>query len=267
MGAVTIGPVVLAGDRLAVIVGLTVFMIVTAILSARVDLRIGKWSAQATILGLVAARLGHVAENSASFMTDPLRIFAVWQGGFPRLWAAIAVAIVLVYHVRTLRLALWSTFALGLSLVAWSAAWQLTAATAATPMPAAVLEHVDGRQVALAEVADNPIVINLWATWCPPCRREMPMMTEVAARTNDVVFLFINQGEGRKAIQSYLAATGLAPDNILLDPFHQIGRHYGASGLPTTLFLGRDGQLRSSYVGEMSRETLLDAVAQLKEKP
>lgn len=266
MGAVTIGPLVFAGDRLAAMAGIGVFMIVSTILAARVDPRIGRWSTQALVLGLVAARLGHILENAASFTAEPLRVFAVWQGGFSWPWAAIAVVVVSLFQLRPPRFALWAAFALALSLVVWNTIWQLTTATAATPMPTAVLEHLDDRRVSLGEVADGPAVVNLWATWCPPCRREMPMMAEVAAATDDVDFLFVNQGEGRADIEAYLASEGLALDHVLLDPVQRVGRHYGAPGLPTTLFLGADGRLRSVHVGEISQEGLLNAIAQLKEK-
>ncbi|KAF0096493.1 MAG: redoxin domain-containing protein [Rhodospirillaceae bacterium] len=264
MQAVSIGPFIFAGDRLAAIVGIGVFMIVTTILAVRVDRRFGSWSTLVLVAGLVAARLGHVIEHAGSFAAEPLRIFAVWQGGFSWAWATIAVAIVSVLYVRSLRFGLWSAFALGLSLIAWNTVWQLTTAIPATPMSATVLEHLDGRRMSLAEPGHKPVVINLWATWCPPCRRELPMMAEVAAATNDVAFMFVNQGEGRAAIEAYLAAAGLSLDGVLLDPLRTVSRHYGTPGLPVTLFIGADGRLRSAHVGEISRETLTNGLSRLK---
>jgi prolipoprotein diacylglyceryltransferase len=91
MQAVSIGPLVFSGDRLAAIVGIGAFTAVTLILSSRLDPRIGRWSTWALIAGLITARLGHVIENAASFAAEPWRILAVWQGGFSWPWAAVSL--------------------------------------------------------------------------------------------------------------------------------------------------------------------------------
>lgn len=110
----------------------------------------------------------------------------------------------------------------------------------------------------------KPIVINLWATWCPPCGREMPMMADVAQSNSDVTFVFANQGEGRQQIQTYLDDNNINLDHVLLDGFGDLRRHYGAPGLPATLFIGSDGVLRHAHLGEISRETLQARITALQ---
>ena len=88
MQAVSLGPFVFAGDRLAAISGIVAFMVATSILSSRLDPRLTRWSTWTLIAGLIAARLGHVIENASSFAAEPWRILAVWQGGFSWPWAA-----------------------------------------------------------------------------------------------------------------------------------------------------------------------------------
>lgn len=107
------------------------------------------------------------------------------------------------------------------------------------------------------------MVINLWASWCPPCRREMPMMAELARSTEAAEFVFANQGENRDSIDRYLADNGISLDHVLLDSFGDLARHYGAPGLPATLFVGPDGVLEHAHLGEISREALQSRISGL----
>jgi thiol-disulfide isomerase/thioredoxin len=151
---------------------------------------------------------------------------------------------------------LWVVFASGASLAAWNIVYQLTSADLQTPLPTATFEHLDGRRTVLGQTDGKPIVINLWASWCPPCRREMPLLAKVAARRHDVAFLFVNQGEDGAKISTYLASSGLSLSDVLLDPLGETARHYRTPGLPSTLFVGSDGKLRSVQIGEISPEAL-----------
>src|SRR3546814_14561413 len=67
----------------------------------------------------------------------------------------------------------------------------------------------------------RPMVLNLWATWCPPCRREMPVLEQAQGRYPGVVFVLVNQGEDRGTIHRYLDRAGLDLDHVLLDPHSQ----------------------------------------------
>jgi thiol-disulfide isomerase/thioredoxin len=263
MQAVSIGPLIFAGDRLAAIVGIGAFMAVTSVLSSRLDPRIGRWSNWALIVGLSTARLGHVIENASSFAAEPWRILAVWQGGFSWTWAAGSVVAVSVALVRTRRTAIGVLVSLATALFTWNIVWQLTNATPSTPMPAVALENIKGGDTSLTAFTGKPVVVNLWASWCPPCRREMPMMAEMAAARDDVTFLFVNQGERRTTIEGYLNNAKLSLSNVLLDARMDVPRHYATPGLPVTLFIGVDGKLRSLHVGEISREALTGALSRL----
>lgn len=263
MQVVSIGPLVFAGDRLAAIVGIGAFLIATSILSSRLDARIGRWSNWALIAGLIAARLGHVVENASSFAAEPWRILALWQGGFSWPWAAGTVVAVSMILVRTRRTAIGVVVSLAAALLAWNVVWQLTNATPSTPMPDMALENINGGDTSLMAFAGKPLVVNLWASWCPPCRREMPMMAEMAAARDDVTFLFVNQGETRPAIEGYLSNEKLTLSNVLLDARMDVPRHYSTPGLPVTLFIGADRKLRSVHVGEISREALTGALNRL----
>lgn len=145
----------------------------------------------------------------------------------------------------------------------WATVYPPPAATASTPLPPLMLKQLDGGSIDFAKIKGKPLVINLWATWCPSCRHEMPMMAEIAASTDKVTFLFVNQGEDVAKIRAFFDAENIKLRHVVLDPGSQVARHYGARGLPMTLFIGADGLSRVAYMGEISREALSKYVARL----
>jgi thiol-disulfide isomerase/thioredoxin len=263
MDAVSIGPLVMAADRFAVVLGVFIFTFVSGVLAHRVDQRFQAWSWWVLLGGIVAARLGHVAIHWRSFAAEPLRTLALWEGGFYWPPAAFAILLTVFLVLKTARQRLWSLLPLALALVVWNTAWQLTGGAQAIALPAKSFPTLAGQEQMLDGKTGKPMVINLWATWCPPCRREMPMMAQVAASSQAVDFVFANQGEGREAILRYLSREKIELETILLDQFIDLSRHYGAPGLPATLFIGADGVLQHAHLGEISREILQSKIARL----
>jgi len=102
----------------------------------------------------------------------------------------------------------------------------------------------------------QPTVINLWASWCPPCRREMPMLEMAQKKYPDVHFVFINQGESQVTVHQYLEEEGLELKNLWLDSTGRSGEAIGSKGLPSTLFLDRAGDIQSTRLGELSAASL-----------
>lgn len=263
MNAVAIGPLVFASDRFAVISGIFVFLIVTSILARRVDPAVGRWSTWALFGGLVAARIGHVALNWESFAGEPWRIVAFWQGGFQPIAGFVALLAVSAWFIRSLKAGIAAAGALALSLGIWNGVALSTSTTLDQPAPTIALPRLEGSPLAISDVSGKPSVVNLWASWCPPCRREMLLLAEVAAGRNDLAFLFVNQGEDAETVRSYLAREKLNSDQVLLDRSMQIARYYQTIGLPITLFLRADGTLAAMHVGEISREALNAAIEKL----
>ncbi len=256
MKVIGIGPFVFGSGELAAILGIFVFILLTSILARRVDRSIVPWSTGAMVAGFAAARLGHVGLYWQSFRTEPLRAFAFWQGGFEPATGLAGILVVSLFYIRSLKVGLAAAAALGLSAIVWIGVAQLTQATLGQPAPTFALPKIDGSQATVSDFAGKPVVINLWASWCPPCRREMPLLADVAATRSDVVFLFVNQGEAPHTIRSYFDREKLSIGNILLDQSMLVPRHYNTPGLPITLFLRSDGTLASIHVGEISREAL-----------
>ena len=134
----------------------------------------------------------------------------------------------------------------------------------ARPMPPGIaLADLNGRWTELDHAEGEPRVINLWATWCPPCRREMPMVMDVAKQST-VPVLLANQGESVGQIRAYLAGEGLSDDGILTDPGGLLGEATGSPALPTTLFVDGDGNIARIHTGEISRAALTAAIRDLE---
>lgn len=264
MNAITIGPFMLSIDRLVALVGIFAFIVVTSVVSRNASPAVARWSTTGLIVGIIAARIAHVVLNWSTFAEDPWRAVAVWQGGFYWPAGVFAATVLLLVEVRDTRGRFAGLAGVAVGLFVWNAASALTSGVDPVPLPGSPLQTLGGVAVSLPELAGKPMVINLWATWCPPCRREMPMMAEVAASSRDVTFVFVNQGEDLFRIHRYLSREGLLLPNVLMDGLGELGGHYGAPGLPATLFVGADGRLVDIHVGEISREALLQEVLDIR---
>jgi thiol:disulfide interchange protein DsbG len=119
-------------------------------------------------------------------------------------------------------------------------------------LPATELATLDRGTTSLSAMSGKPMVVNLWATWCPPCRREMPVLADAQARRGDVTFAFVNQGEPENVIREYLRGEDMQLRNVLLDLFSSVSQEAGSRGLPTTLFFDADGRLVDTHMGELS---------------
>jgi len=220
------------------------------------------------LVGLLVARLAFVVRYFEHFQGEPWRVIDIRDGGFiawPGLLAVLALGAWQGWRDRGLRKPLGIALATGV--LAWgSGSYVLHSLEQGTRLPGLALRDAEGRPVALEDYAGQPLVVNLWATWCPPCRREMPVLAEAQAREQDTLFLFVNQGEGSGEIERFFAAQGLALDNVLLDSGGRLGQHVGSTALPTTLFYDAEGRQVGSHLGELSRASLARALEVLKEE-
>ena len=119
------------------------------------------------------------------------------------------------------------------------------APTGPKPVPELTFLDGDGNEVTLAEFRGEVVVLNLWATWCAPCRREMPSLDRLQAKYGDdgleVIALSLDRGDIAKvrAFFDELAISSLA---LYQDPKGRVGRELAAPGLPTTVVIDRAGQ-------------------------
>lgn len=124
--------------------------------------------------------------------------------------------------------------------------------------------RLDGGKGSLAAYRGKVVLVNLWATWCPPCQREMPVMQQAQASNPDVNIVFVNQGEESRTIAAFLDRHSLVLRHVLVDPQHQTGAALGHRALPTTLFFDAEGRLADTRIGELSQATLTQRLTRLR---
>lgn len=124
----------------------------------------------------------------------------------------------------------------------------------AEPKPLSEIRFVDGagRQRSLADFRGKTVLLNIWATWCVPCREEMPTLDrlqgELGAPDFEVVALSIDRG-GVAAVRPFYAETGIKRLGIYIDRSGGATQKLGVVGIPTTLLIGRDGREIGRFVG------------------
>lgn len=214
------------------------------------------------LIGLLCARLGFVARYWSMYADDPLQIIDIRDGGFLP-WAGLLAVLLGAawcgWRQASLRRPLgWGLFSGALFWLL--ASWASHLYEQGTQLPDLALRDAQGHSVALHSHRGRPLVINLWATWCPPCRREMPVLQQAQHDYPGVTFLFVNQGETPQIVTNFLATTGLNLSHVLFDTGGQLAQQVGSMALPTTLFYDAEGRLVGSHLGELSRASLRHAL-------
>lgn len=122
---------------------------------------------------------------------------------------------------------------------------------------------VDGPDVALDDLGDRPVLVNLWASWCAPCREEMPLLQQAYERYGDRVgFLGVNTEDPRSAAVALLADLDVTYAQVV-DTDKELMTGLAAPGLPVTLAVDADGRVVDRQIGQMSAARLDELVAGL----
>ena len=215
-------------------------------------------------VGFVAARAVFVLKHHDSYLAAPWSALDIRDGGFESVAGLIAACVVgaeLTRRQAVLRRPVLVCFLAGCAVWFGGALVNGAYTPAQAPIPDLTVRQLDGSEVSLRSFGGRPVVLNLWATWCPPCRREMPALMAAQAAHPEVAFVFVNQGELAATVEHFIAREGLELQNVVLDPASQVAARAGAAGLPTTLFYDGSGMLRARHVGELSRASLADKLA------
>ena len=258
MLSVSIGPFALAVVHLLLIGALALATLVGWLTSRRSGANPESVLFGLFLLGLLAARTGFVINYWPHYQAQPWQALDIRDGGFliwPGVLAVILGGLLMAWRRQDLRRPL--GLGLGSGLVFWLLAnLGLNIYQQGVRLPEITLRNAAGESVQLADYQGRPLVINLWATWCPPCRREMPVLQAAQAERDDVVFLFVNQAESPQTVESFLSAQGLRLSNVLFDGSGQLAQSVGSMALPTTVFYSAEGRLIGSHLGELSRASL-----------
>ena len=120
------------------------------------------------------------------------------------------------------------------------------------------LEDLDGQSVSLSDFQGKPVLLNFWATWCSPCRSEMPYLQEIYEEwsSQGLVMLTINIGESHSKVSNFLQTYNLSLP-VLLDTKSSVAQEYNITGIPTTLFIDKDGVIQQKIIGAFpSKESI-----------
>jgi peroxiredoxin len=121
--------------------------------------------------------------------------------------------------------------------------------------PDFLLEDLNDGEVRLSDYRGKAVVLNFWATWCEPCRKEMPLFVDAYERHKDqgLEVVAVNLQEGEGTVQEFADDYGMEFD-IGRDRDGEVGDRYRLLGLPTTYFIDRDGVVSSIYTGPVIEE-------------
>jgi len=116
--------------------------------------------------------------------------------------------------------------------------------------PDFLLEGLDGNEIRLSGVRGQPLVLNFWATWCAPCRKEIPQFVDAYQRFRDdgLLVIGVNMQEGKSIARRYADDYGM-DFPIAIDVDGEVGDEYRLLGLPMTFFIDREGVIRSVFTG------------------
>lgn len=121
--------------------------------------------------------------------------------------------------------------------------------------PAFELKDVDGAPISLAQFRGKPVFLNAFATWCPPCKHELPEIVERYPHYKDrIVFIGIDEQEDAELVKPFLKRFGIAY-RVALDP-GDVAEHYAITSLPQSFFIDKTGVVRAMYRGFMTPDVL-----------
>jgi len=173
-------------------------------------------------------------------------------------------------HLRTTRRQALAGF-MGLPAVlrpAWAAHGPEKLREGVVPMPPLTFNDADGAAKSLDDFKGRALVINLWATWCPPCVAEMPALDRIAALLRDEGFSVLplsSDRGGAAQVRAFYERTGVMNLPVLLDPRGAAARLLGARGLPTSIIVNRRGEEAARVEGDVAwdRADMLAALRRL----
>ncbi len=119
------------------------------------------------------------------------------------------------------------------------------------------LNDFSGKTVNLSDYRGHPVLVNLWASWCPPCRAEMPTLIQFYKQHQGegLVLLAVNSTDSADAARQFVQQAQM-PFPVLYDPEGQVERTMGVDGLPSSFLFDRTGTLSFSWIGQIPQSVL-----------
>jgi thiol-disulfide isomerase/thioredoxin len=259
-----IGPLALPIEPLMLLVGFGASLVVCRLFRETKD-KTESAIFTSTLIGLLIARIAFVLEYLPSYRGSFVKMIDFRDAGFDALpGMAVGIAVVLVLIIRRASIRRPLAVAASVGLIVWGAAG-VTAKRLSHPasVPSLSLPDEAGAPRSLEQHDGKPLIINLWATWCGPCRSEMPILAAEQRRRSELDLVFVNQGESRLAVSAFMADLGLHIGNSRLDPDLMLAKATGTTAYPTTLFYDASGRLLEKHLGRFSEATFEATLARL----
>lgn len=127
-----------------------------------------------------------------------------------------------------------------------------------------VVLNNEGKEVNLSDYFGKPIVLNFWASWCGPCKIEMPTFDKVYLKYKDKInFLMVNLTDGSRdtvtGVKEFITNAGYSFP-VFFDTNYSAAENYGIYSIPTTIFIDKDGYIMDYHIGIMSEELLINYI-------
>lgn len=245
-------------------------VLVALFVAKKIDRSVGEQAESALwiifIAGSASARLAFLLNYWESYASSPWTVLDLRDGGF-NVGAGVAGGLVAAALLMSRRRVLCKPLAVSLASAAvlWTGLTLIvTSENEGARLPVLTFSDLSRTPVAMNSFAGKLVVVNLWATWCPPCRREMPVFQAAQQANKNVTFVFVNQGEAPDAVRRFMNDEGLVLQNVLLDPGGELGKAVGSRAMPTTLFYNSRGQLVGTRIGQVSDATLAQRIQELR---
>jgi thiol-disulfide isomerase/thioredoxin len=265
----TIGPFAMSTPLIMLLICAGVAVVVGHLVGRRQKVSVGGVLADMALAGALAARLAFVALWFDHYRGTPWSILDIRDGGFTPWVGLVAAGIVALWqgwHHATLRAPLLAGLLAGA--LTWTvslAILRLGEGPTLSGLDELTFTTLQDEPLTLTSLAlGKPLVVNLWATWCPPCRNEMPVLAAEQQQVPGIIFVFANQGEYTETVQKFLATSGLNLANVLMDPGKKLGQQLGSMALPTTLFFDANGRLVDTHLGALSSASLASKLSKIQ---
>lgn len=123
------------------------------------------------------------------------------------------------------------------------------------------LKDLDGKEISLSDLKGKKVFLNFWASWCPPCRAEMPDIEKLYTETkdSDLVIIAVNLGEDKDTVKSFIDKNNYK-FKVLLDSDQNVAAKYNITSIPTSFFIDKEGTIVEKRIGAMTYEEMKNYV-------